>query len=52
MASPVEARAAAVAALRDNKPAGARELLAELHNRFPDNTLYLRELNRLASPSK
>lgn len=37
----------AVAALRDNNPARARELLAELHRRFPDNELYTRELNRL-----
>jgi hypothetical protein len=42
----------AVAALRDNKPAGARDLLTQLHNRFPHNELYLRELNRLSSASK
>jgi hypothetical protein len=42
----------AVAALRDNNPAGARELLSELHNRFPDNQLYLEELNRLGTSSK
>ena len=42
----------AVAAIRDNNRAGARELLWELHNRFPNNPLYLRELNRLSSPSK
>jgi hypothetical protein len=42
----------AVAALRDNKPAGARELLSELHNRFPDNELYLHELNRLSAAPK
>ena len=39
----------AVAALRDNNRAGARELLSELHNRFPHNELYVRELNRLNS---
>jgi hypothetical protein len=37
----------AVAALRDNNRALARELLSGLHNRFPNNPLYLRELNRL-----
>jgi hypothetical protein len=37
----------AVAALRDNNRSLARELLSGLHNRFPDNPLYLRELNRL-----
>jgi hypothetical protein len=37
----------AVAALRDNNPVRARELLAELHRRFPDNELYTRELNRI-----
>jgi hypothetical protein len=42
----------AVAALRDNNRALARELLSGLHNRFPNNPLYLRELNRLNSPSK
>jgi hypothetical protein len=42
----------AVAALRDNNRASARQLLSELHNRFPNNQLYLRELNRLATPSK
>ncbi len=42
----------AVAALRDNNPAQARNFLAELHNRFPDNQLYLRELKRLGGPSK
>jgi hypothetical protein len=40
----------AVAALRDNNRAGARELLSELHTRFPNNQLYLRELDRLSSP--
>jgi hypothetical protein len=38
----------AVAALRDNQPARARELLGELHRRFPDNELYTRELDRIA----
>jgi len=42
----------AVAALRDNNRALARELLSGLHNRFPDNPLYLVELNRLIAPSK
>ena len=42
----------AVAALRDNDHAHARELLSELHTRFPNNQLYLRELNRLDAPSK
>ena len=37
----------AVAALRDNNPNGARELLGELHRRFPDNELYTRELDRI-----
>jgi hypothetical protein len=37
----------AVAAIRDNNRVLARELLTELHNRFPNNQLYLRELNRL-----
>ena len=37
----------AVAAIRDNNRVRARELLTELHNRFPNNQLYLRELNRL-----
>jgi hypothetical protein len=35
------------AALRDNNPGRARELLGELHRRFPDNELYTRELNRI-----
>jgi len=39
----------AVAALRDNQPQKAREILTELHERFPDNELYSLELNRLAS---
>jgi hypothetical protein len=42
----------AVAAIRDHNPAGARMLLSELHNRFPNNQLYLLELNRLGPPSK
>lgn len=42
----------AVAALRDNDRNGARSLLTELHNRFPDNPLYLRELGRLNPPAK
>jgi hypothetical protein len=33
--------------LRDNNPASARELLGELHRRFPDNALYTRELERI-----
>ena len=37
----------AVAALRDNAPARARELLGELHRRFPDNELYTREMDRI-----
>lgn len=37
----------AVAALRDNNPGGARQLLEELHRRFPDNELYFREMNRI-----
>lgn len=37
----------AVAALRDNNPGRARELLGELHRRFPDNRLYTRELDRI-----
>jgi hypothetical protein len=37
----------AVAALRDNNRALARELLNGLHNRFPNNPLYLRELDRI-----
>lgn len=41
-----------VAALRDGNRAGARELLSELHDRFPNNRLYLKELNRLGPASK
>jgi hypothetical protein len=37
----------AVAALRDNDRVGARELLGQLHRRFPDNELYTREMNRI-----
>jgi hypothetical protein len=37
----------AVAALRDNNPARAREILGELHRRFPDNELYTREIDRI-----
>lgn len=39
----------AVAALRDSQPEKAREILAELHQRFPNNELYTLELNRLAT---
>lgn len=37
----------AVAALRENNPGRARELLGELHQRFPDNELYTREIDRI-----
>jgi len=37
----------AVAALRANNPVHARELLGELHRRFPDNELYTREMDRI-----
>ena len=37
----------AVAALRDHNRDLARALLSNLHNRFPGNPLYLRELDRL-----
>jgi hypothetical protein len=37
----------AVAALRDNNRERARELVAGLHDRFPENELYARELDRL-----
>jgi hypothetical protein len=37
----------AVAALRDNNTMQARELLGELHRRFPDNPLYTREVDRI-----
>lgn len=35
------------AALRDSNPVRARELLSELHKRFPDNELYTREIDRI-----
>jgi len=37
----------AVAALRDENEEEARRILAGLHERFPDNPLYERELSRL-----
>jgi hypothetical protein len=37
----------AVAALRDHNPVRAREILGELHRRFPDNELYTREMDRI-----
>jgi Tetratricopeptide repeat len=42
----------AVAALRDGQPEKAREILAELHQRFPDNELYTLELSRLATMTR
>ena len=39
----------AVAALRDKNPDQAAELLRGLHDRFPDNQLYLHELERIRS---
>jgi len=42
----------AVAAVRDNKRAEARSILSELHNRFPGNPLYVRELDRLTPKLK
>lgn len=39
----------AVVALRDNNRERAREILGGLHDRFPDNELYSRELARLTS---
>jgi hypothetical protein len=42
----------AVAALRDKNQARAKELLQELHARFPNNQLYLKELNRMGAPAK
>jgi hypothetical protein len=42
----------AVAALRDNNSVEARHILAGLHERFPHNPLYERELNRLATETK
>ena len=40
----------AVAALRDKDTEQARRLLSQLHERFPDNPLYERELDRLLPP--
>lgn len=37
----------AVAALRDKNTGQAQAILAELHSRFPENPLYLKELQRL-----
>jgi hypothetical protein len=42
----------AVAALRDGNRALAKDLFSGLHDRFPNNPLYLRELNRLSPASK
>jgi hypothetical protein len=42
----------AVAALRSNDTAGARQILTGLHERFPHNPLYEQELNRLATEKK
>jgi hypothetical protein len=42
----------AVAALRDNDRVRARELLGELHRRFPDNELYTREMDRIDKGSR
>jgi hypothetical protein len=41
-----------VAALRDGHPEKAREILAELHQRFPDNELYTLELSRLETTTQ
>jgi hypothetical protein len=41
-----------VATIRGNHRDQARELLSELHDRFPNKPLYLREMNRLSAPSK
>jgi hypothetical protein len=38
-----------VAALRDNQIDKVREILTELHGRFPDNPLYTKELKRFSS---
>jgi hypothetical protein len=38
--------------LRDNQKDKAREILTELHNRFPDNQLYTVELDRLVATSQ
>ncbi len=42
----------AVAALRDQNRNAARSILSELHNRFPDNSLYVREIDRLTPKLK
>ena len=42
----------AVAALREKNSSQAQSLLQELHDRFPENPLYLRELSRLATGTK
>jgi hypothetical protein len=42
----------AVAAMRDKNTPRARELLAELHTRFPNNPLFTRELERLDKPAR
>lgn len=42
----------AVAALRNNEPQKAREILIGLHERFPNNELYSLELSRLASTAQ
>ena len=39
----------AVAALRDKQPEKARDILSDLHKRFPHNELYSVELDRLAT---
>jgi hypothetical protein len=39
----------AVSALRDHNPAQASQILRELHQRFPHNALYERELERLST---
>jgi hypothetical protein len=36
-----------VAVARENNPVRARELLGELHRRFPDNELETREMDRI-----
>ena len=41
----------AVAALRDKKPEQAADILRELHDRFPRNELYSRELDHISSGS-
>lgn len=42
----------AVAALRDKDNGRAQSLLQELHDRFPQNSLYLRELSRLIAGTR